>query len=127
MAKLSKTMIEVLNKAYEDIKIAKENDYPTWLMKTVSHFDWREERFSKWTGREAVAKVIAQSKENWEKHVSENYIKEYWEEHRNNIVLTRCSSETIRALEKRGYIRIIRDSTGERIGIDKVEVLKFDF
>lgn len=36
-------------------------------------------------------------------------------------------SKTIRALKKRGYIRIIRDSAGERIGIDKVEVLKFDF
>lgn len=52
-----------------------------------------------------------------------NRYKKYWDLKLKNIVLTHCSSATLRALEKAGYIRIIEDTANQRYGIDYIEVL----
>jgi len=53
------------------------------------------------------------------------YLKKYWEEHRNGIVLTHCNSRTLAKLEEYGLIKIIEDSNGEQFGIDTVQVLNY--
>jgi hypothetical protein len=125
--KLTTAMINVLSKAINDIEKAKNLDYPEWLMSINSVYDYRPERFVHWEDREAAQKAMDTAKEKLEKAVAEEKLKNYWEEHRKNIALTYCNSGTLHALEDRGYIRIIKDSSGQKIGIDKVEVLKFEW
>ena len=50
-----------------------------------------------------------------------NQFKKYWELNLENKALTICSSHTIKALEKKGYIRILRD--GKR-GCDIIELIE---
>lgn len=124
MANLSKTMIEVLDRITADIQMAKENDYPEWLMLKLPNCDWREERFEHIANAERKQRLIAEAKARYDKRLAEKYLYEYWEMGRDNIALTTCSSGTIRAIEKRGYIKIIKDTANQSGGIDRVELIK---
>lgn len=124
MAKLSKAMIEVLDQITADIQLAKENDYPEWLMVKLPNCDWREERFEHITDAELKQRLIAEAKARWEKRVAEKYLYEYWEMGRDSIALTNCNSGTIRAIEKRGYIEIMKDTANQSGGVDRVRLVK---
>ena len=58
------------------------------------------------------------------KSVAEDY-REYYENNRNGIVLTRCNSKTLEKLEKLGLIEILYDSKNKKDGIDHVKVLNY--
>lgn len=125
--KLSSAQIQVLKEAQEMINIAKENDYPEWLMLVSSPTDWREESFAHWKDREAAQRVIEKNKAKWEECINRNYLKNVWEDARNNIAVVHTSSRSLYALEKLGYIKIISDTNGQQFGVDKIKLLKFDF
>jgi DNA-binding MarR family transcriptional regulator len=57
--------------------------------------------------------------EDIEREIKKQTYKHFWEENLNNIALTKTSTNTLKALEKKGYIQII-----EIGNIDKVKVLK---
>lgn len=105
--KLSKVQQEVLDHAKTEIDLARKLDYPDWL-KATDHYFQPENR------SEALQEAI-------EKECR----KKYWENDRKGIVLTHCSSHTIRALEKRGLIEIIEDSIETGGSIDVVKVLNY--
>jgi hypothetical protein len=105
MKKLSKAQQEVMDHAKRKIDKARSMDYPTWLKASDSYYDYHEKQ--------------------WKKAVEEGYLKEYWEDARNGIVLTHCNSKTLWKLEEFGLIEIIEDSTGDRCGIDTVKVLNY--
>lgn len=120
MKKLSKAQQEVLDKANEAIRFAKEHDYPEWLM--LKYYNWTDCR------EERREELRAYYEPRWKKALEKNDMKKYWEQERNNIVLTHCSSTTLKALEKAGEIEIIKDSCGDRYyGIDTVKILNPKF
>ena len=55
---------------------------------------------------------------------AEDY-KEYYENNRKGIVLTRCNSKTLEKLENLGLIEILYDSKNKKDGIDHVKVLNY--
>lgn len=103
--KLSKAQEKVMTMAKSDIDRARNMDYPEWLKDQNSIYEERDDLF-----QEAIQK---------------EYLKKYWENERNGIVLTSCSSQTIRKLEKLGLIEIIKDSANERFGLDHVKILNY--
>lgn len=105
MAKLSNTQQKVLDHVRTQIDVAREHDYPEWLLATIERFKDNEEAYSK--------------------AIAVEYLKDIWEIARQGIALTDCSSNTIRALEKRGFIEIVEDACNDRDGIDKVRLLKY--
>lgn len=107
--KLSKTQEQVLAHAKKDIDKARSLSYPEWL-KTVNCFYQCDGEYHQKCYREAVEK---------------EEMKNYWEDHRNGIVLTHCNTKTLQKLESCGLIEIICDSTGEYYGIDTVKVLNY--
>src|SRR5574344_578619 len=123
MKKFTKCQIEVLRGIVRTVKLSKHNDYPTWLMKNFSALDWREETFKNWSDNQAKQAVINHNKMAWEKAFEENYMRKYYDDDRNGIVLTRCASGTIRNLQDRGLIKIVKDSAEDKVGIDHVEVM----
>ena len=108
--KLSKTMQAVLDHAKCDIDLARKLNYPEWLMATNHCFQNTDSEY--W-------------QKQYKKALAEEYLKKYWEMHRNAEVLTHCSSHTIRALEKRGLIEIIEDSVETGGSIDVVKILNY--
>ena len=115
---MTKVQEEVLNKIRDEIAYAKKFD------NFKDYHIHNQARYCE--GRPNHQEILDHYTKQWEKHgaESEKYYKKYWLDKLNNITLTRCSSATLRALEKEGYIRIIKDSANERIGIDFVELLK---
>ncbi len=99
--KLSNAQEKVLKEAYKDIDRARNFE---------NHADWLKSIYPEW---------IAES------HINDPFWVNAWEENVNGIVLTHCNTKTLEALAKLGYIEIIRDSTGERFGIDKVKILNY--
>ena len=104
MMKLSKAQKQVMNEAYGDIDKARSMSYPEWFKETQAP-GLREN---------AIPRLI----EN-------EYLKEYWEDARNGIVLTHCNSRTIRKLAELGLVEIVRDSSGESFGIDTIKILNY--
>lgn len=109
MAKLSKTQQEVLETAKRDINKARTLDYPEWL-KEINHFYAGNTEYQKKCYKEALER---------------EEMKRYWENERNAIVFTHCSSHTIRALERMGLIEIIEDSVETGGSIDVVKILNY--
>ena len=109
MKKLTATMEKVLNKIREDIRIAKSYDnYEDYYNEVeAKYYNERYNNYRKVLERYGEAEA--------------NSYKKYWENRRKNITLTSCSSATLRALEERGYIRIIED--GGR-WTDRVELIE---
>lgn len=103
--KLSKAQEKVMENAKRQIDEARSMDYPEWLMHGNDYYE--------------------DHKDAWVKAVSEGRFKEYWENNRNGIVLTRCNSRTLAKLEEYGLIKIIEDSKGEQFGVDTVQILNY--
>lgn len=99
--KLSKAQQEVLNQAKKDIDLARKFD---------NHIDWLISRYGEHLAERMSKRPI------WEKS---------WEEEKNGIVSTSCNSKTLKVLERNGLIEIIRDSNGERFGLDTIKVLNY--
>lgn len=55
-------------------------------------------------------------------NIENNFYKETYLNLKNNIVLALSSSTTLRALENKGYIKIIKDG---KSGVDVVKVIKY--
>lgn len=100
MKELSKTQKEVLNKIIRDIERAK------------SHTTYEDYVKANYNGERKY--FIDNELEN------QNY-KQYWLDELQNITLTHCSSSTLKALENKGFIEIIKDAG---VGIDTVRLLK---
>ena len=104
-AKLTKTQIEVLEYAKKKIDKARTLTYREWLIDMNSYYLYHEDAL--------------------EDSIYKQEYANYYEDAKNGIVLTHCNSRTLKKLESLGYIEIIEDSTGERIGIDTVKVLNY--
>ena len=104
MKKLSKAQEQVMKDAYKDIDKARSMTYPEWFKETQSH-GLRENAIPR--------------------YIENEYLKEYWEDARNGIVLTHCNSRTIRKLAELGLVEIVRDSSGESFGIDTIKILNY--
>ena len=107
--KLSKAQQEVMDHAKKEIDLARQLDYPDWL-KATNHCFQQETAYWQKAYKEAVEKEQSKC---------------YWENDRKAIVLTHCSSHTIRALERLGLIEIIEDSVEIGGSIDVVKVLNY--
>ena len=102
--KLTPAQEKVLTQAKSDIDLARILEYPEWMRETCKNF------------RPEVV----------EEDIAENRMKNYWEEHRNAIVLAHCNSKTLEKLEKLGLIEIIYDSKNEKgYGIDHIRILNY--
>lgn len=100
--KLSKAQQEVMDQAKADIDFARKVSYKEWLKKASRIHD-----------------------EDLDDAVANGYLKEYYDEERQGIVLTQCNSRTLRKLEELGLIQIIKDACGTTYGIDTVKVLNY--
>lgn len=101
--KLSKAQEKVMEQAYKDIDLARNNNYEAWVRKYIKGFtdEYIEER------------IRLEDRKDW------------YEDRKNGIVLTSCNTKTLRKLEELGLIKIIKDSTGSTWGIDIVKVLNY--
>jgi len=121
--KLSKAQEKVMEEAKREIDKARSMDYPEWLM------DMGDYKVPEWATDETSPYYNPRLAEHYRKIFDEAVAKEewknYWEDNRNGIVLTRCNSKTLKKLEEYGLIKIIYDSNGERIGIDTVQILNY--
>lgn len=101
MKKLSTTQQKVLDNIEESINFAKQfsnfKDY--WIAKEIGT-----------PGSASYEKLIKTYEEKYISLEIEKTYKKYWLDRLNNITLTICSSSTLRALEKAGYIEIINDA-----------------
>ena len=116
--KMTKTQEKVLNEIRDSIAYAKKFDnFKDYHIHVQARYC---------EGKPCYQEILEHYTKQWEKHgeESEKYYKKYWLDKLNNITLTHCSSATLRALEREGYIRIIKDSANDRFGIDYVELLK---
>jgi hypothetical protein len=100
MKKLTQTQQNILDGIKEKIKKAKAHE--TYESYVLANYD---------------------NKSQWqiEMELKEQSYKEYWLQNLDNIALTSCSSSSLRALENKGYIKIIKD--GGRF-IDTVKLLE---
>ena len=49
----------------------------------------------------------------------------YWEDRVSGIVRVHCNSKTLRSLQANGLIEVLRDSTGEAVGIDTIKLVNY--
>ena len=118
MAKLTETQERTLKTIKEDIAFAKkfESFREYWIGQRLRGQEKCHDYLE-------LYKYYSKRFEANAEELTRDYIK-YWLDYKNNIALTTCSSATIRALEREGYIEILHDSANERYGIDKVKLLK---
>lgn len=109
--KLSAAQQKVMDKAYKDIQAAREcATVEEWFIKYIasiynSDYNTPEKQKEKNINR-------------WN-----NVIVKAYNDRRQGIVLTHCSSKTLEKLEKLGLIKICHDSKGEHYGIDEIQIL----
>jgi hypothetical protein len=108
-AKLTKTQQEVLDRAIDHINEARAIDFEAWVIRSGIHktFDEYFKWMVAWNGREMAEKFVTMDRE-------------FYNDTRNGIVTLQANTNTLKALEKKGYIKII-EIGGE--WLDKVEVL----
>ncbi|MBQ2639143.1 MAG: hypothetical protein IJF92_00035 [Bacilli bacterium] len=117
MMDLSKPQLELFNELVDTIKTAKESNnlkefYVNSRMRYIGE-------------RQDYEEIKKHEKNRFDK-LSDDEIKFYikvYEMGKNNMVRTYANSNTIRALEKKGYIEIIFDAANSN-SIDKIKVLK---
>ena len=89
-----------MNRLYKSIAEAKAHDtYESWIR------SWSDERFV-------------------EKQIERRFMEHTYNNLHNNISLMNTSHQTLRALEKKGYIKIIEFSGDTGTTVDVVKVLK---
>lgn len=101
--KLTPAQEKVMEKAYRDIDLARDNNYEAWIRKTIKGF----------TDEYIEDRIRLEDRKDWH------------EDRKNGIVLTSCNTRTLKKLEELGLIEIIKDSTGSTWGIDVVKVLNY--
>lgn len=115
MAKLSAAQQKVLNEIRKDVAFAKQFDNfkDFWVAQETEY------------ARDSAAyeTIKAQYEEKYVTCDIEKKYKKYWLNQLNNVTLTICSSATLRALEKQGYIEIVKDAG---LGVDTVRLLKVE-
>ena len=118
MTKLTTTQEEVLNEIKDYIAFAKKFD------NVKNYYIAGKCRYCK--GRPDYEKIYQYEKELFEEDEERitNAYKKYWEMGLKNIALTHCSSSTLRVLERKGYIKILKDSVNDVYGIDYVELIE---
>ena len=105
MKNLTKTQVKIMERAYKDIYQAKTHQtYEEYLKANyLQKAQW-------------ILDIEMEKQEQ----------KDRWLENRKNIVYTYTNSNTLRALEKKGYIKILEDTAGHQSpSYDKVKVIKF--
>ena len=109
--KLTPAQQKVMDKAYNDIDEARNNDFYGWYNIAFNRNHTKEE--------------IDEEVERWYNRYHEYYYNEIYENRKNGMVLTHCNTKTLRKLEEMGLIKIIEDSTGTQFGLDVVQVLNY--
>lgn len=114
--KLSKEQERVFKNIQDDIKLAKEcNTFKEYYIR--EHTDDFKDRSDFQSILEYETKMFEENEEL----LTNQYI-EYWKDAReHNITLTICSSATLKALEKRNLIKIIKDG---KQWVDRVQLLE---
>ncbi len=125
-AKLTKTQQQVMNVVYARHLDAMVMSYEDWCWKSEWHGRMANcESYEDYVDylREVskrMAKILkVNANEYFEGRVSDN--RTNYEDFRNGIVKIKASSNTIKALERKGYIEIV-ELKGD--GFDKVKVVK---
>lgn len=112
--KISKAQHSVLAHAVREIRTAKKFDFEAWLIKSGNILDPEDPGISD--------KCREFYRQRFEEAKKDQYYRKVYDDHKNQIVFTCTSSQTLRSLEKKNLIAIIRDSAGERVGIDQVKI-----
>lgn len=112
--KISKAQHSVLTHAVRKIRTAKKFDFEAWLIKSGNILDPEDPGIS--------GKCREFYRQRFEEAKKDQYYREVYDNHKKQIVFTYTSSQTLRSLEKKNLITIIRDSAGERVGIDQVKI-----
>ena len=114
--KLSKEQERVYKKIQDYIKFAKECN-------TFKEYYIREQTddFKDRSDYQSILEHETKLFEANEERLTNDYIEYYIDARENNIALTTCSSATLRALEKRELIKIIKDG---KQWVDKVQLLE---
>lgn len=120
MDKLTKVQKELYNELLNKIELAKSS-------KDLKQYVINLQMEGINTDRKDYKSVLEHIENRYDKNVNEMeriYTKHY-NDARNNIILTHANSNTLRALENKGYIKIINDAANCKsgFGIDKVKVL----
>lgn len=106
--KLSKAQQRVIDTAHKEIDFARSTDFETWLL--VNQCNNNTEVYNvRYKADSELKRKLKQSYENL----------------KNAIVLTSCSSTTLYKLANLGLVEILKDSKGERFGIDTVRILNY--
>lgn len=112
--KISKTQHSVLIRAVREIRTAKKFDFEAWLIKSGNILDPEDPGISD--------KCREFYRQHYEEAKKDQYYRKVYDNYKKQIVYTYTSSQTLRSLEKKGLIEIIKDSAGERVGIDQVKI-----
>lgn len=112
--KISKAQHSVLISAVRKIRTAKKFDFEAWLIKSGNILDPEDPGIS-----DKCRKFYRQ---RFEEAKKDQYYRKVYDNYKKQIVYTYTSSQTLRSLEKKGLIEIIKDSAGERVGIDQVKI-----
>lgn len=112
--KISKPQQIILANVVREIRDAKRLNFEAWLIGSRTVMDPEEPGIS-----DELRKFRQQRFE--EAKNNELYRKAY-DNCRKQTILTWTNSQTLRSLERKGLITIIRDSAGERVGIDQIKV-----
>lgn len=112
--KISKTQHSVLTHVVREIRTAKKFGFEAWLIKSGNILDPEDPGISD--------KCREFYRQHYEEAKKDQYYRKVYDNYKKQIVYTYTSSQTLRSLEKKGLISIIRDSAGERVGIDQVKV-----
>lgn len=127
--KVTPAQAEVLAKAVRMVVQAQTMDFETWFMRSNYMSGEGNVRYGVFlaTFEEAVEDHFRFFAKRDHRHNQEAYINEQvedarreYEEHRKGIVYAHTSSNTLRALEKKGLIEIIKDG---RRNLDTIRLL----
>ena len=106
--KLSKAQQRVIDTAHAEIDFARSVDFEKWLLVTICNDD-TDVYDLRYKANSEIKRKLKQSYENL----------------KNAVVLTNCSSATLYKLADLGLVEIIKDSKGDRAGIDTVKILNY--
>ena len=131
--KLTKAQQEVLDLAKREIDYARTHDFLHWIAKDHGYAletDWdaypNPYLSNENALREAQEMVEADSRPTYTEEGYEirpaGWSRQQYEKRKTGIVFTITSSHTLRALETRGLIRIIKDA---KRGVDEIQVLNY--
>lgn len=104
MKKLTTTQQKLLDYVRNSVDEARALSFEEWYTKKQCHGD-----------EETAKRHFTNGCADW--------AKKYHKEARNGIVCIGCDSRTMWALANAGLIEIVKDSTGARVGVDKVKLL----